>query len=527
MEPRANTILYRFWGDERMSIQQNVIIDTICGKIEGVFEENLYTFKGIPYAAAPVGDLRWLPPQPAIAWSGIMPAKSFGRIAPQDTRVLPILPSAPEPQSEGCLFLNVFSPGLDSARRPVMVWIHGGAFSIGSGSGQMYSSQTIAANQNIVLVTLNYRLGVLGFLNLNEVTKGRIPSTGNEGLLDQVAALKWVRANIAAFGGDPETVTVFGESAGAMSVGCLLNLPEARGLFHKAIMESPVGEMARPLDMSVRITEEFLRVAGVTANDITGLRSLPIEVLLRAQQETAIRTGQGAAPLIPVADGVVMPRMPLESLEAGLGLSVPTVIGCNLDEDKFFAMMIPNGFKADADSLRKTVSRYVDEKDIEKLIDAYREARAKRGEPTTPFELRSAISTDVMFRKTAIRIAEAQCRHAPGGYHYLFKWKSPAAGGILGSCHVLEIGFVFGNYDAAFNGSGPDADRLSQGMQDAWGTFARTGNPSCRSLGDWPRYSDNRATMVFGVDSRVEKAVYEEERSIWQNVGELKFSNMP
>jgi para-nitrobenzyl esterase len=510
-----------------MTDKPNVVVDTTCGKIEGLFEENLYAFKGIPFAAAPVGDMRWLPPQPAQPWSGVKPAKSFGRIAPQDTRVLPILPSTPEPQSEECLFLNVFSPGLDNSRRPVMVWIHGGAFSIGSGSGEMYSRQTIAANQNIVLVTLNYRLGVLGFLNLNEVTKGRIPSTGNEGLLDQVAALKWVRANIAAFGGDPENVTVFGESAGAMSVGCLLNLPEAKGLFHKAILESPVGEMARPLDMSVRITEEFLRIAGVSADDIAGLRSLPIEALLRAQQETALKTGQGAAPAIPVADGVVMPRMPLASLEAGLGMRVPTVIGCNLDEDKFFAMMIPNGFKADAESLRRTVSRYVEEKDVEKLIHAYREARAKRGEATTPFEIQSAISTDVMFRKTAIRIAEAQCRYAPGGYNYLFKWKSPAAVGILGACHVLEIGFVFGNYTAAFNGSGPDADKLSRGMQEAWGSFARTGEPGCRSLGDWPRYSEARVTMVFDVNSRVEKAVYEEERRIWQDVRELRFSNMP
>ena len=184
---------------------------------------------------------------------------------------------------------------------------------------QMYRTGTIASNGNIVLVTINYRLGVLGFLNLNEVTEGRIPSTGNEGLQDQVAALKWVRDNIAAFGGDPNNVTIFGESAGAMSVGCLLNLPEARGLFHKAILESAVGEMARPLDMSVKIAEEFLKIVGLNANDISALRALPIKKLLQAQQRSPVKTGQGAAPVIPVADGAVMPKMPLESLEAGLG----------------------------------------------------------------------------------------------------------------------------------------------------------------------------------------------------------------
>jgi para-nitrobenzyl esterase len=483
MRPRASALTYAvtpkyyrcgFRGGERMSIQRNVTVETSCGKLEGVFERNLYAFKGVPYAAAPVGDMRWLPPQPPKQWFGIKPAKSYGPIAPQDTRVFAFLPAEAEPQSEDCLFLNVFSPGLDNFRRPVMVWIHGGAFSIGSGSNEMYSAQTIAANQNVVLVTLNYRLGVLGFLNLNEVTKGKIPSTGNEGLQDQVAALRWVRGNIAAFGGDPDNITVFGESAGAMSIGCLLNLPEARGLFHKAVLESPVGEMARPLDMSVGITEEFLRIVGVRADDIAGLRSLPIETLLRAQQETALRTGQGAAPVIPVADGVVMPRMPLESLEAGLGVKVPTVIGCNLDEDKFFAMMIPNGFKADGETLRRTVSRYVDERDVEKLIDTYRDARAKRGEAVTPFELQSAISTDVMFRKTAIRIAQAQCRHAQGGYNYLFRWKSPAAGGILGACHVLEIGFVFGNYNAAFNGMrGGVLPAPESRVAGAWGNGRR------------------------------------------------------
>lgn len=510
-----------------MGIQGSIIVETECGKLEGVFDKNIYAFKGVPYAAPPVGALRWLPPRPAAPWLGVRSAKAYGKIAPQDARVLPILPSESEPQSEDCLFLNVYSPELDNARRPVMVWIHGGAFSIGSGSSEMFATGTIASTQNIILVTLNYRLGVLGFLNLNEVTKGRIPSTGNEGLQDQVAALKWVQENIANFGGDPGNVTIFGESAGAMSVGCLLNLPEARGLFHKAILESPVGEMARPLDMSVAITEEFLKIAGVRADDASALRALPTGTLLRAQQETALRTGQGAAPVIPVADGVVMPRMPLESLESGLGLRIPTVIGCNLDEDKFFAMMIPNGFKVDEESIRKTVSRYVDEADIERLIDTYLQARSKRGEAITPFDLQSAISTDVMFRKTAIRIAEAQCKYAPGGYNYLFKWKSPAAGGLLGACHVLEIGFVFGNYNASFHGVGPDADRLSGAMQDGWASFARTGNPSCKSLGDWPRYSENRATMVFDANSRVEKAVYEEERRIWENVSELKFSNMP
>lgn len=510
-----------------MNTLRSLIVETTCGRLEGVFERGLYVFKGVPYATPPVGGLKWLPPQPFEPWQGVRPAKEYGSIAPQNAMSLPGLAGRPEPQSEDCLFLNVFSPGLDDARRPVMVWIHGGAFCMGSGSTQSYSTGTLAASGNVVLVTMNYRLGALGFLNLKELTNGKIPSTGNEGLQDQVAALRWVRDNIAAFGGDPDNVTVFGESAGAMSIGCLLNFPEARGLFHKAIIESAVGEMARPLDMSTEIAGEFLRTLGLGVHDVDALRNLPLEKMLRAQQLVAAKTGQGGAPFIPVADGVVMPRMPLASLEAGLGFRVPTLAGSNLDEDKLFSMMSPSVYRIDEEGLRKAASRFVAARDVDKLIGAYRNAKASRGEPAMPFEIYSAMSTDVMFRKTAIRIAEAQCRFAAGGYNYLFCWKSPAAGGRLGACHALEVGFVFGNHDAAFGGSGPAADRLSLQMQDAWVSFARTGNPSCTRLGNWPPYCDGRASMVFDGNSRVEKAAYEEERRVWETVEEMEFSSMP
>jgi para-nitrobenzyl esterase len=514
-------------GEDRMSGQNKIVVESKCGELEGVFERNLFTFKGVPYAAPPIGELRWMPPQPLKPWQGVRPATTYGSIAPQTVMPFPGIEGKPEPQSEDCLYLNVYTPGLDDVRRPVMVWIHGGAFCMGSGSELMYRTGTIASNGNVVLVTINYRLGVLGFLNLNELTQGKIPSTGNEGLQDQAAALRWVRDNIAAFGGDPDNVTLFGESAGAMSVGCLLNLPEARGLFHKAIMESAVGEMARPLDRSVEIAGEFLKAVNLSADDISGLRALSVEKMLKAQQAVAAKTGQGGAPVIPVADGVVMPGMPLASLEAGLGCRVSTLVGSNLEEDKFFAMMNPRVYKIDEEGLRKTASRFVAEKDAAKLIDAYRKARASRGEPITPFEIYSAMSTDVMFRKTAIRIAEAQCKYAPGGYNYLFCWKSPAAGGKLGACHALEVGFVFGNHNAAFGGSGPEADALSAAMQDAWVSFARTGKPSCKSLGEWPQYCEGRASMIFDKDSGVKKAAYEDERQIWETLEELKYSSMP
>jgi para-nitrobenzyl esterase len=439
---------------------------------------------------------------------------------------IPGFGEAPEPQSEGCLFLNVQTPALDDTRRPVLVWIHGGAFSIGSSSQQMYRGGSLVKNENVVLVTINYRLGVLGFLNLNELTGGKIPATGNEGLLDQIAALEWVKDNIAAFGGDPNNVTIFGESAGGMSVGCLLNIPQARGLFHKAILESAVGDMARPLDPSVKIAGEFLKIAGVSANDTAALRALSVEKLLVAQQKTALKTGQGMAPVIPVADGKIMPRMPLESFEAGLATRVPTLVGSNLEEQKLFSMMDPNSAKIDEAGLKQMVGRFVPGKDADRLIQAYRDARAARGEPTTAFEIFSAINTDLMFRKVAIRVAEAQCHHQVPAFNYLFTWKSPAMGGALGACHVLEIGFIFGNYAGDFCGSGPEADRLSHQMQDAWASFARTGDPSCKSLGQWPQYCDGKEAMIFDKESRAVKAAYEPERQIWDVIARANMDRM-
>jgi para-nitrobenzyl esterase len=514
-------------GNGWMDAMKKVIGETHCGQLEGVFKRNLFIFKGVPYAAPPDKNNRWLPPQPMVPWQGVRPATAYGAIGPQTVLPFPGMAGKPEPQSEDCLFLNVYSPGLDNARRPVMVWIHGGAFCMGSGSMPMYRTGSLALNGNIVLVTINYRLGALGFLNLNELTKGRIPSTGNEGLQDQAAALRWVKENIASFGGDPDNVTIFGESAGGMSVGCLLNLPEARGLFEKAIIESAVGEMARPLDMSIDLAAEFLKAVNAGADDIAALRSLPADKILKAQREVAAKTGQGGAPFIPVADGRVMPMMPLDSLEAGLGLKVPTLVGSNLEEDKLFAMMMPKVYGIDEEGLRRTAARFVAAKDITKLIETYRRARSLRGEPTSPFEIYSALSTEVMFRKTAIRIAESQCKHAPGGYNYLFCWKSPAARGKLGACHALEVGFIFGTHDATFCGSGPEADTLSREMQDAWVSFARTGNPGCKSLGEWPQYSEGRVSMIFDKTSRIEKAAYEEERKVWESLEELKYSNMP
>jgi para-nitrobenzyl esterase len=506
-----------------MSSEKQTIVSTKSGKIEGSFEDGLYVFKGIPYAAPPVGALRWMPPQPVKPWEGVRPTKKFGKIAPQNQMPGGIITQIPQPQDEDCLFLNIWTPGLDNARRPVMVWIHGGAFTIGSGSEAMSDTDTLPKRGNIVLVTINYRLGMLGFLRLKDATGGKIPATGNEGLMDQVAALKWVRDNIAAFGGDPKNVTVFGESAGGMSIGCLMAMPSAKGLFHKGILESGVGSTAGPLNEANTVGEHFLKTCGIKKDNVKALRALTPAQLL--ELEMKMRTGlagPGEAVKItataPVIDGEIIPDVPNELARKGSAKDIPAIIGTNLEEWKLFGLMQPGFGKLTEDDMIKRLSSFMPLEGVRGLVAAYRKAREKRGEAITPAEILSAIQTDLMFRMPALELVEAQRDNKQLVYSYLFTWKSPVMGGALGACHALEIGFVFGKYDAMFCGTGPDADKLARCMQDAWLAFARTGDPSCESIGKWPVYGSKRLTMILDKDCRVEAAPYEAERSAWDNV---------
>lgn len=503
----------------------SVIVETNAGKVEGIQKDGLNVFKGIPYAAAPVGDRRWLPPEPVKPWSSVRQAQSFGAIAPQNVIALDILKAffVEEPQSEDCLYLNIWTPGLDDTRRPVLFWIHGGGFTIGSGSQPVYKGSTLSRRGNMVVVTINYRLGSLGFLNLNEVTKGRIPATGNEGLLDQVAALEWVRDNIAAFGGDPDNVTIFGESAGGMSVGSLLGMPRARGLFHKAILQSGAASTVHPLDRAVRVTELFLDILGLGARDVDALRSLTVEQLLAAQNDLAIRAFGanqeiGTIPMQPVVDGKVLPLPPLDAIAGGSADGVPILVGSNLEEWKLFGGVDPDLTKLDEARLLRRCKRRIPIDEAQSLVEAYQNARAKRGASTTPSELFMAIETDRIFRTPAIRLAETHHRRGQPVYNYLFTWRSPLFGGLLGACHALELGFLFGTYEEKFSGSGPAADALARNIQDAWLAFAHAGDPSCESLGTWPPYGNSRETMILGEECVLKEAPYDEERRAWDSV---------
>ncbi len=504
-----------------MSKNEKVVIETKSGKIEGNYQEGLYIFKGIPYAVPPVGERRWLPPEPVKPWKDIRQAKAFAAAAPQNPMPGRIIEAfnVDEPQDEDCLFLNIWSPGLDDSRRPVMVWVHGGAFTIGSGSQPIYSGSTLARRGDVVVVSINYRLGLLGFLNLNEVTGGGIPATGNEGLLDQIAALEWVHDNISAFGGDPDNVTVFGQSAGGMSIGCLLAMPSACGLFHKAILQSGVGSTVTSLDTAVMVARQFLKIFDLGASDVAALRALTVEQLLPAELELRAKmSGEGVPRLtvtVPVIDGKTIPELPIEAIKRGAASSIPMLVGTCLEEWKLIGAIDLDLPKLDEAGLIRRCQNFIPAEHVPGLIEAYRSARAKRGATTSPADIYTAIQTDFMFRVPAVRLVEAQYHHNQSAYNYLFTWKSPILGGILGACHALDLGFLFGTYDDSFCDSGPAADTLARNIQDAWLAFARTGDPSCENIGTWPPYGERRETMMLGEECHAEEAPYEEERRAW------------
>ncbi len=496
------------------------VVDTTSGKLQGAADGGLQVFRGIPYAAAPAGEHRLRAPRVVPPWTGVRSATAFGCWAPQNAPMTTLTGEEPGSLGEDCLTLNVWTPGIDG-RRPVMVWIHGGAFVSGSGVSSLYSGGRLAVQGDVVVVTVNYRLGILGFLAHPDLADDDADgAAGNWGLLDQIAALRWVRENIASFGGDPTNVTIFGESAGGMSVSDLLAMPSARGLFRRAIVQSgPPSAVA--MDRAEEVTAKLLADLGVAS--AAAVRDLPTEAIL-ATQASLLADRRAGLPLIPVVDGSSLPVPPQQALVDGAAREVDLMIGSNRDEAKMFMVVDPLNRDPDEAVLHRRIDAIFRYNDVmlrpDDVIAAYRDVRARRGDTTEPRELWSAIESDRIFRIGSIRAAEAQSSYAPT-YMYLFTWESPAMGGALGACHALEIPFVFGNLTMPtmdrFAGAGPAAERLSEQMSDAWIAFARNGDPNHSAIPDWPTYDGSRrATMEFGPQTQVRDAPYDEERRIWQ-----------
>lgn len=494
-------------------------VETAHGRVAGAAKDGVLRFNGIPFAKAPVGKLRWRMPEPAEPWSGVRDCARFGAIAPQISgNAEAILGGTAGSKSEDCLFLNIWTPACDSARRPVMVWIHGGAFVTGAGSVGTYNGKHLATRGDVVIVTINYRLGAFGFLNLKDATDGTCPGTGSEGIADQIAALAWVKENIAQFGGDPNNVTIFGESAGGMSVGALLASPGARGLFHKAIPQSGACDIGHTREHSARVARLLLDKLGVSPADAPKLVDAPWETILDAQKALLAQPREtGGLPFGPTIDGDVLPKRAIHSIREGSAKGVAVMTGTTRDEWKLFTAAAAKLRLMDGGKLRALTAGLIGDAQADGVLAAYPQGSS--------FDKWNAVMTDHSFTMPAIRLAEAQGQHAPT-YLYRFDWASPFLGGVIGSCHALELGFVFGTYNeklaAAFFGAGQKADALSAAMMESWIAFARTGDPSNAATGPWPRYdAQARKTMIFGDgDPHVAGAPNEARRQAWAQIPE-------
>jgi para-nitrobenzyl esterase len=492
------------------------LASTRSGTVVGTTEGDTIVFRGIPFAAPPVGALRWQAPVREAAWTGERDTSVFGAVAVQGQMMLEqMMGGEPPRQSEDCLSLNVWTRSTDGAR-PVMVWIHGGAFMFGSGSTPWYDGTRFVQHGDVVVVTINYRLGPFGYLYLSDLFDG-MEHSGNLGVLDQVAALEWVRDSIGGFGGDPNDVTIFGESAGGGSVGTLLGTPAARGLFRKAIVQS--GAASWGLDRSVATdnARQLIAELGIEAGDRDALMAAPTQAILDASAVLGSEITTGTLPFAPVHDAEVLPVPPLEAIAAGMSAGVHVLCGTNFDEMTLFAIVDPALASIDDDGIADRLAKFDRTIDAASLLRTYRDHRV--GASTQDIWI--AMSTDGLFRIPSIRLVEAHLAHGPA-WMYLFTWASPAFGGVLKSTHALEIPFVFDNLDQPgvplFTGDGAERQGIADRMHAAWLAFVGTGSPQHADTPAWPQYDlDRRPTMQIDAEWQLLDDPMGDERKFWEH----------
>lgn len=485
------------------------VVGTAAGAVRGRVEDGLAVFRGIPFAEPPVGAGRFAAPAPVRPWDGTRDAYAFGPPPPQDLGIAG--PVGPPPGGDDWLTANVWTPEPGpAARRPVMVWIYGGAYRIGHSGSPGYDARRIAADGDLVVVTFNYRVGMEGFAHIEG-------APANRGLLDQVAALEWVRDNIAAFGGDPGRVTVFGESAGAGSVAALLAMPSAAGLFGRAIAQSVPGTYFSP-KLARDIGTALAAEAGLRPT-VADLAAVAPEQLVKAGQALAPkmpgrvdRWGQAAptvTPYAPVVDGEVLPVTPWRALASGASRDVDLVVGHNRDENRLFTMLAGKLGMIGEERAGAALRLYAPGGEA-----AYRAAFPD----LSPNDLYERVQTDWLFGMPSLHLAEAHLAGGGRAHVYELTWPAPAHGGALGACHALDVPLLFGTFAAdlgalLFAGAepSPEALALSSRFRSSWTAFARTGDPG------WPAY-DTQRRLVQVLDAEPVVTPYPEEasRRLWE-----------
>lgn len=489
------------------------IVETADGKVRGLKSGGIHVFKGLRYGADTSGPNRFMPPRPVTRWAGVRDATAYGNYAPQmpaDRRRayadLIAYDLQPGGMGEDCLVLNLWTPSPDkSAKRPVLVHLHGGGFYAGSGNSPQFDGEMLARFGDVVVVTLNHRLGSLGYLNLAGIGGEHYAQSGAAGMLDIVAGLRWLGENIESFGGDPARVLVFGQSGGGLKTSALMAMPSAQGLFHRAGVMSGSGLRLMTPELSHQIAGKYLASLGIGKDSLDRIHTLPLEQLMAAQMvfEKADRQ-QGEAPraFSPVVDGLVIPRHPFDPDAPQVSASVPMIIGTTLDERAYRRV----NFDLDEAGLLKFAQDKLAGRpgadtaaQAKRLVAMYRDEDPK----ASPYLLQARIDTDTTFRLAAsLQANRKAAQHATGRgapvWTYLWKTPSPAFGGRYGAPHGVDIGPSLHDVRLGLNGPSEENLRLADQLAGAWVSFAATGNPNNSRTPQWAPYSAGRqATLVF------------------------------
>jgi para-nitrobenzyl esterase len=525
-------------GGASAAVGNTPVVETEWGHVRGAIIEDVAAFKCIPYGAPTSGANRFMPPRKPAPWAGVRDALEYTGHAPQaGLRPTPRPelanfsgPPDTSPETEDCLTLSVWSPGPEQgAKRPVMVWFHGGAFSYGTANAPRLQGSRLARRGDVVVVTVNQRLNIFGFLDLSAIGGAAFAQSGNAGTLDMVAALEWVRDNIDRFGGDPGNVTIFGESGGGGKVCTLLAMPAARGLFHRAIVQSGAAVRLRERDRAARLTEAVLKEVGLTAAQLDRLQALPVEQLLAAVAPALKAIGPAPMPLFdrypfgPVVDGVVVPRHPFDPDAPDISADIPLLIGDMKDEMASFLATDDKVWNRTLteQELRDRVAA-VSGGHVEQVIATY--CRLHPGK--NPAERLIAALTDSNFRTRSLIMAERKAMQARGAksaapvYMYAFNWETPLFDGRLKAPHALDVPFTFDTLDFTnATDRSPAAYKLAATTSGAWAAFARSGRPEHPAMPAWPAYNQTeRATMILDSECRVESDPGGETRLLWRAI---------